>query len=129
MSGHTGFRISSTDSDVRTTLYSTTTLTVPLGSGTGSTSVPCPGTGTYLNNVQFSARAHGTKSERGLRMSRPPQGRSKAANRKQRKLTRQVSEEFNILYIQEILSLERRQTKAKAAVAGIHQISLEQFTR
>jgi len=29
----------------------------------------------------------------------------------------------------EILSLERRQTKAKAAVAGIHQISLEQFTR
>lgn len=29
----------------------------------------------------------------------------------------------------EILSLERRQTKAKAAVAGIHQIPLEQFTR
>ncbi|KAL9960961.1 hypothetical protein ACROYT_G034471 [Oculina patagonica] len=27
----------------------------------------------------------------------------------------------------EILSLERRQTKAKAAVAGVHQISLEQF--
>lgn len=30
-------------------------------------------------------------------------------------------------FSQEILSLERRQTQIKAAVAGIHQISLEQF--
>lgn len=29
----------------------------------------------------------------------------------------------------EVLSLERRQTRARAAVAGIHQISLEQFSR